>query len=230
MISASTPDLGTVMQILTTAYEHYNLASEKMRNSMSGPDTTKPDRILASSMLLVPFATASQQVNHWISTHSGTKENYKKFLNTTPMDVIVIMRGVRTTLQTLSPEDFNDHARPSGDEDSTSLDLLWPAEFGTPLRIPPSRVRVMFPVVTATIQGAFSKLQERLSYASLCHEGSHDVSSSACSATFDYLNMIRTNTFSPDEPVSCPSSSSTAESLFDPVELAFPHMAPWPHG
>jgi hypothetical protein len=227
MISASAPDLGSVMRILTTAYEHYNMASEKMRGLMSGPDTTKAESILASSILLVPFSTASQQVNHWISTHSKTTEEHKKLLIITPKNVIVFMRGVQTTLQTLARQDFNPPAHTTADEDSTIFNPSWPLEQGISLPIPTSRSHLMFPIIAFTIQRAFSKLQERLSHASPCQEGSHDASLPACSAALDCLNMIRTNTFSPYGSASYSSSNGTTETLSHPVELALPHVALW---
>ena len=67
----SPPDLSAVNQVLMSGYRHYNLASEQLRKMISQLDGSNVEPLLASNMLLVAFAAASQQINHWISSRSG---------------------------------------------------------------------------------------------------------------------------------------------------------------
>lgn len=94
------PDSNAVNKVLMAGCQHYNLASERMRGSISRPDTLKLEPLLASALMLVPFATASQQINHWDSARSELRKPHK-LLSSTPRDIIIIMRGIRATLQTL---------------------------------------------------------------------------------------------------------------------------------
>jgi hypothetical protein len=190
------PSTSAVNQVLNAGYRHYNLASEQMRESISRPDNLEPDHLLASAVLLVPFATASQRINHWISRRS-TKESSPKLLSTTPRDAIILMRGIRTTLQTLycgklisnlelaTPESAVPIHSPSAESDISPAPAL-----------APSRTHAMLSIVASTSEGAFSKLQERLDSASFNGEGGNE-GLSACYAAFKTLDGLRIRALSP---------------------------------
>jgi hypothetical protein len=203
-----------VIQILMAGYWHYNLASKQMRESISRPDTLKPDHLLASAVLLVPFATASQQINHWISTRSRRKVS-TKLLSVTPRDAIILMRGIRTTLQTLCCSNFISSlelaTEPAGPAYSPSV------ESNISSALPPLPTHVMFAIVATTSQSAFSTLQERLDCASFHqNEGGGD-SLSACKAAFKILDFLRTRAF------------STTEESFESAPVPLPQMPTWLH-
>lgn len=106
------PDMDTVNPLLLTGDRYYNLAIQQIREWMSSPISLEPEILLASAVLLVPFATGSQQINHWMSSNSVTGGSCK-LLSTTQRDVIVIMRAIRKMLETQrsgtsSPDQAND--------------------------------------------------------------------------------------------------------------------------
>lgn len=219
------PDTDTVNQVLLTGYQHYNLASERMRESISGPGTLKPEPLIASTLILVPFVTASQQINHWISSRSGAQKSHK-LLSSTPRDVIIIMRGIRAMLLTLDCNGL-----------STDVDLSPETECGVdrspalPMANPRltapacSRTHVMSAMVAATSQGAFSKLQQRLD--SVLHYQSNclDHALSACSTAFQILEQIRSSAFYRINS-SLLFSSPVADSLEPELTTSLP-ITPW---
>jgi hypothetical protein len=222
-------DTDTVNQVLLTGYQHYNLASEKMRESISGPGTLKPEPLIASALILVPFATASQQINHWIASRSGAQESHK-LLSSTPRDVIIIMRGIQTMLRTLDCGGL-----------STNLDLSPETECGIdrssalPASNPnlatpaPSRTHVMSSMVAATSRGAFLKLQQRLDSVLLYQSDFPDHSLAACSAAFEILEQIRSSAFCTinSSPSPSPSLSSPVTDSLSPKPTSSSQIAPW---
>ncbi|KAF1811897.1 hypothetical protein P152DRAFT_488116 [Eremomyces bilateralis CBS 781.70] len=225
------PDISVVSQALMTGYRHYSLASEQMRESISCPGDLKPEPLLASTLMLVPFAAASQQINHWISSKSGTPEP-RRLLSTTPRDVIIMMRGIRTTLQTLDSGNLSPNIRLSLEPEFTtdSSPMVSDANIG-PAAITPPRTHVMVPIVAATSHGAFSKLQTRLESAVLYHSDGPDGPLSACSAAFEILKDIRNNAFSTSNLPPSSSPNNPVEDSFEPETepVSLSQVAPWLH-
>jgi hypothetical protein len=233
----SSRDPTVISQILTTAYRHYNLASARMRELMSRTDTLKPEVLLASNILLVPFASGIQQVIHWISTRCETKVS-PKLLCTTPRDVTVIMRGARTMVQELVCDGVSPSVETPQEVDFATDSSPWSQEHHTsPPALPPSRTHVMYPILAATSQRAFSKLQERLAFASLCrsstscggpgHKKFADDDLSACFAAFEVLSHIGTSAFfSSKVSKSTPSNNTNIKSL-KTKEISLPQVTPW---
>lgn len=155
-------DTIAVSQVLTTAHRHYNSASEQMRKLMSKTEDFRPEPILASTILLVPFAAASQQIHHWISSKFRTKSS-RKILSTTPRDVIIMMRGVRTILQALKFDDLSSNIDIPQQTDC-AVDNSWLLESNhlpsTPPGPPSSHTHVLFAILADTSQRYFSNLQE----------------------------------------------------------------------
>ena len=217
----SLPNIRAVKEVLMTGYRHYNLASEGIRESISRPEASKPEPLLASAMLLVPFATASQRINHWISSRSETQTSYK-LLQTTPRDVIVITRGIQATLKTLDCGSLSPNHQPSPEE-KFALDSppALPDINAQPASLAPSRTHVMFPILAATSETAFVKLQERLESTSLYHSSGRKDSLSACGAAFAVLRDIRNTAFSSSSP------NELLEKSFQPQLVSLPQVAPW---
>jgi hypothetical protein len=223
------PETDTVNQVLLTGYQHYNLASERMRVSISGPSTLKLEPLIASALMLVPFATASQQINHWISSRSGTQESHK-LLSSTPRDVIIIMRGIRTMLQTLDCGGFSTNVDLCP-ETECEIDRSSALPAANPRLTAPasSRTHVMSAMVAATSRGAFSKLQQCLDTVRVYQSDCTNHSLSACSAAFEVLEQIRSSAFytidsSPSPP---PSFSSPVVHSLEPEPTSSSEIAPW---
>jgi hypothetical protein len=219
------PSIDTVQKILRTGYQHYSLASEQMRESISQPDTLQIETLLASTVLLVPWATASQQLYHWISTRSGVQGSHIP-LSTTPRDVIIIMRGIRTTIESLE----NDNVIPDHFQSlrtGSMIDSSPAVEEAEPLNLASSRNHVMFPIVTATSQRSFSKLQNNIESTLLCQNGRPNDNLSACITAFGVLNQIRTNAFSKPSQASSFSTDSLVEKTLEPNSIAASHIPQW---
>ncbi|PGH13487.1 hypothetical protein AJ79_03617 [Helicocarpus griseus UAMH5409] len=227
----SPPDINAVNRILMTGYRHYNMASERMRESISQLDTLKVEHLLASTLLLVPFATSTQQINHWISERTGLQEAHKPLL-TTPRDVIIMLRGIQSTLQTLGC-------------DTSEPSYLFPQEiklvdyhpsliietFTEPIPLRTSRTHAMAPIIAATSQKAFIDLQKRLE--SVYPDSNNDSNNnsegptSACSTAFRILNSIRINAFSAQNPTLSPLPCNPEEVPFEPESVSSSQVASW---
>jgi hypothetical protein len=223
LISGNTrPNINAVNQILMIGYEHYNLASEQIRESISGPDAVEPEPLLASAGLLVPFATASQQINHWISRKNAAQDASRP-LSTTPRDVIIIMRGIRATRQSLacasSVSDLDTDRDTAHAIDSTSVLRKVTTPPATPA---PSRAHVMYPILATTSQKAFSVLQERLDSASLLQCDHANEPLSACRTAYRLLANMRDHTFSAASTL----NTATAGPHLSKQRLS-PQAAPW---
>jgi hypothetical protein len=213
------PSLDDINEILIRGYRHYNLASEQMRQLISQPDSAKTDPLLASTVLLVPFAAASQQINHWISKRTRTPES--KPLSTTPRDVIVMMRGIRTTLETLTYDDLTIRKTAFAAGYSSPFDQFLKSGY---LAAP--YTHEMFPIVASTSQGAFSKLRARLE---CCQENaqSPDDQLHACMMAFDVLLNIRTVTFSPLHSSTPTSMEPEFEQSYGFDSISMPQIRSW---
>jgi transcription factor-like protein len=221
------PETSRISRILMTGYRHYNLACEQMRESISRSDSSELETLLASALVLVPFATASQQVNHWVSTRSEIQDS-NKLLSITPRDVIIIMRGIQTTIHTLECGSLNSTLKQSLGEDTAfgSSSVLPEVNTGRAVSVP-SRTHVMFSILVATSQGAFSKLQKNLESAFLYRSNESGDSLSACSAAFKILKGIRSNAFSTPDLSSAPSVESRIEESSEPKSVFSLQIAPW---
>lgn len=167
-------DVETVREAMSTGYQHYNIASESMRDAIASPDASKQEPLVAS-VVLVPFAAASQQIEQWISTRSTDEKPTKHLLKSTPRDIIVIMQGIRTMLYSLSYIDLN------------TRDNLTHAS----LTQTPSRTHMLSEIVASTSASAFAILARRLDSIEP-HEG--------LSSAFATLCHIRTSTLSMSPP------------------------------
>ncbi|KAF2121079.1 hypothetical protein BDV96DRAFT_640489 [Lophiotrema nucula] len=224
------PSTNAVTDVLMTGYRHYNSASEKMRDSLSQPDALqKPDPLLASALLLIPFATSSQQINHWISSRSDKQESIR-LLSTTPRDVIVIMNGIRMTLQSLEHGSMSPafgHSPATDFDIEHQLGLLSNAldPQASPAR---SRNHAMYSIVATTSEKATSRLQSRIESAGFYYNDGPYESLSPCSAAFKILKNIRNSTFATPTPFSATSLAELPRDELETVELVLePRSSPW---
>ncbi|PQE29559.1 C6 transcription factor protein [Rutstroemia sp. NJR-2017a BBW] len=214
------PSLDDVNELLMTGYRHYNLASEQMRYLISQPDSTKTDPLLASTVLLVPFAAASQQINHWISKRTRTPES--KPLSTTPRDVIVMMRGIRTTLETLTCDDLAIR-KP---EFAVNYSLPFSPILKSGDLAAPYYTHEMFAIVASTSQGAFSKLRARLECCQKNAQATDD-QLYACMVAFEVLLNIRSITFSPSHSFPPTLIEPEFEQSYQLDSMSMPQIRSW---
>jgi hypothetical protein len=217
------PDISTVSNILMAGYHHYNLASERLRELISRPSPANAEPLLAAPPLLVPFATASQQINHWISSRSEGHPS-QKLLATTPRDVIILSRGISATIRALashpsssslptSPQTFLSEELDNMDMDASGLDTyndspLNPSPpaatlLATPL--PPSHNHPMYHIIKSTSEAAFAKLQDRLDSAFIFSSPTsqsentsiNPAALAACASALEYISTLRSAVFPP---------------------------------
>jgi hypothetical protein len=236
MAKETTSDARAVGEILMTGYEHYNLASKMMRDMLSQPELSTPEPLLASAMLLVPFATASQQVNHWISCQVESPGS-TKLLSTTPRDVIVVMRGIRTIIDALQSGAIAPAIHGAAD---VSLDLPSALlETNRSQTVAPSRTHVLYQTIATTSQQAFSKLQQHLelellqqkthywtnaqTHQNTNRDQSPNESLSACIAAFEVLNKLRDGAFSA-------SQASVVVESHETEAPSLPQLSAWFRG
>ncbi|KAL4778217.1 hypothetical protein BJX76DRAFT_366573 [Aspergillus varians] len=219
------PDVGLVSDILMTGYRHYNLASARIRELISRPSSSNAEPLLAAPPLLVPFATSSQQINHWISSKTGGQSS-QKLLSTTPRDVIIISRGISATIRALEA-DTSPYISPQSSipEEMDAMDDYTAALTTTPTSLPPSHSHPMFPIIASTSQAAFTKLQDRINSAILfCL--SPNPSLAACASAFEVLSTLRSAVFPPP-----PSDSQSKTSRPLPASMthppSLPQVPPW---
>ncbi|KAF2832164.1 hypothetical protein CC86DRAFT_366046 [Ophiobolus disseminans] len=220
-------DTHTVNQVLLTGYQHYNLASERMREAISRTDVLEPGPLIAGALMLIPFATSSQQTNNWISSRSGAQSPHKP-LPSTPRNVMVMMRGIRTMLQTL------DCAGPGAHDDLRSekgrnfdVQLASPAASLKFSNLAPSRTHFMNAIVASTSQSAFSKLKNRLYSAQMAQIGRPNSFLSACSAAFDIMEDIRSTAFSTTCSSASPLFRNPKTNLVNHESTCCSRIAPW---
>lgn len=220
------PDSSTVSRVLMTGYQHFNLASERIRGLISSPCFLTPEPLLASAVLLVPFATASQQINHWISNRSKAKESCK-LLSTTPRDAIIIMRAIRTKLQTLHcdspslPRELSQKLELASDSLSTEMTISQKAALA------PSRTHVMVPILASTVQRAFARLQQSLDFALLNCSDDPEGILPACGAAFEVLKYIGSKTFPSSNISSILSLIERTKEPFEPKSVPLPQVSLW---
>ncbi|KAF2007067.1 hypothetical protein P154DRAFT_182220 [Amniculicola lignicola CBS 123094] len=209
-------DIAAVNQVLMAGYRHYNRASEQTRDLISQPNTPKPEHLLASTPFLIGFATASQQINHWIESRKPTRDPSQPLIASL-RDTIILIKGLRATLQVLRRDDVSSSHKMAyepelpNENEPALLESKPPAT--TP---PPSHTHVMYPMIAATSEGAFSRLQERLDSTSLSY--GDDASLVACAEAFQRLSTVRNLTFSSHAPPT-PLSLDNASKL--------PRLPPW---
>ncbi|KAF2770797.1 hypothetical protein EJ03DRAFT_55708 [Teratosphaeria nubilosa] len=215
-----------VRDTLMLGYQRYNSASEQMRKMLAAGDRAEQEVLLVTQLLLVPFAAASQQVNHWLSSKKACWEGAEEplgSLSSSPRDIAVIMKGIKTTIESMaSGDDFS----PPQDQD-TSTKLPTPPALmhnrTTQKTNPPTATSHPFhPLISATSSDALTILSARLQNLSttpLRHN--HDLQ--ICHQALEILQKIRNACFHQTPPSPLPFDPS------QPGAHTTQHLKPWLH-
>ncbi|KAL2835323.1 hypothetical protein BJY01DRAFT_252790 [Aspergillus pseudoustus] len=230
------PDISTVSNVLMTGYYHYNLASERLRELISRPSAANAEPLLAAPPLLVPFATSSQQINHWISSRSEGQHPSQKLLATTPRDVIILSRGISATIRALAAHPSSSSSSSSSSSLPTSPQSLLTEELDSmaiddynplltapipPLgTLPSSHNHPMYHIIKTTSEAAFAKLQDRIDSAfifssspittttnSQTQQVDPSIALSACASAFEFISTLRSAVFPPSHLAATGASS-----------------------
>ncbi|KAF2097668.1 hypothetical protein NA57DRAFT_56859 [Rhizodiscina lignyota] len=231
MISHDAPDPAAIHQTLLTGYQHHTRALEQMQVLISERKSSNREFLVANSVLLVPFASAFQRINHWISTRASSAPSQKRRLSITPRNFIIFLRGVQTTREALHSDDTtttSDTVDFSSPWDNVSTFQHIDSQTASAA---PSRTHLTFPILAATSQRAFSELQRRLEFVSMtpskaAWQDDNQSLVSNCIAAFDVLDDIRTHTFSGSESLTPSAMENSSESPSHP-RASVPQTASW---
>jgi hypothetical protein len=183
------PEMNEVHMVLMRGYQHYNMASKSMRMKLSRSSTVEANQVMTSTLMVLPFAAASQQISHWLSTQSTNQCLYTP-LSSTPRDVITFVRGARTIMETLLPilSIAGTNATTDANRDSTATTGPY---LTTSERLYKQETKS---IIVSDSCDAWSQLQRRL--GALCYDVddplNHEVS--ACKVALDVLVHLRTST------------------------------------
>ena len=212
------PNPSDVNELLMIGYEHYSASNGHMRDLLGQPSGSGKECLLTASLLLVPFAAASQQISRWLSQHTHDPFS-SRLLRTTPRDLIVLMRGIRVTLAE------------SGSEDKLRPDERagrWPFSPSIAVEQSPARGHVMAPIIATTVEKALLRVAHRLHEVQRRHAGSHYVSGlmTACAAAVEILATIAKSTF---EELSADDTStlSVGATTLSRDPTSVPHVTTW---
>lgn len=184
MISQDTsPEISAVHTVLLRGYHHYNMASKIMRMKLSHSGVMDADQVMTSTLMVLPFAAASQQISHWLSTQRTDLRSYIP-LSSTPRDVITFARGARTIMEILFPmlstTDVNRVSTATMDDSHLRASEL------------PSKQRIKSMIVSSS-RDAWAQLQTRLDALSYDGDNPLDHEVSACKHAFGVLVDLRSS-------------------------------------
>lgn len=199
MICSGMANPRVVRKLLLAGYQHHTATLEQMRALIAEPQAINREPMLATAVMVVPFSIAFQHVNHWVlrNTSGGS---YRKRLSVRARDTLILVRGVKTVLLALDSTAATSPALvpPTGAPWTTGLTPEAENMISSTIPANPSRTHLMFPILTATSERAFSSLETAINFVSLDY--SHDSATvSACAEAFDVLNNIRIDTFTPSD-------------------------------
>ncbi|OAG43018.1 hypothetical protein AYO21_02637 [Fonsecaea monophora] len=184
-------DPETVRHILDMGLEHHTLALEQMRTMTSRPRESDTQPLIASSLMLVPFALAFQHIQHWVLRAKGARTTDLL----TPRDMILLLRGIRTTIVALN----SNPVEPGTSKSKSPWETMFSAaaqsagDAATDSPTIPERSHTMFPVVGATFHQASSQLRCRIECALAGPQV--DENMAAVYGAYEILSDIMTSTF-----------------------------------
>ena len=194
-ISNGSADPEIVRQLLDLGLQHHTLALEQMRTMASCPRESDVQPLLASALMLVPFALAFQHIQHWVLFATGSQNTDLL----TPRDAILLLRGIGTTIVALN----SNRADSRGLESKTPWDTMFSAQITstgskefTPI---PERSHTMFPVLAATFHQALSQLQCKIESGLATNQA--DENTASVLAAYDILKDIMSSTFSASKEI-----------------------------
>lgn len=209
------PETEAVHKVLLAGYRHYDQASRKMRELISQPDTMEREALVVSTFVLVPFATASQQIHHWISSRRG-KGKPLDILSSTPRDVITMLRGLRTMLETAEPR-YTDRRQLLTKQDLNTRSISV-QRLTSPIVLISSRTKIIATMIETSCEDAFSALKRRLHSLNLCE-------SDPCVVAFDALEQISHSAFSMAKLSEASSKSTPVAEYLRIQAIQFPLIA-----
>lgn len=189
MISRKAPPrTNEVHIVLLRGYQHYNMASKIMRLKLSASGIADADQVMTSTLMVLPFAAASQQISHWLSTQNLDRRSHIP-LSSTPRDVITFVRGARTMMETLLPIPSIAGTNTTTDINQDSVAATDP-HLNTPERPYKEKVRLM---VVFGSHDALSQVQRRLHALYYGAGDPIDHNALACKAALGVLVALRTS-------------------------------------
>ncbi len=188
IMSNGSADPDTVSQLLDTGLQHHTLALEQWRTMSLCPGESDVQPLLASALLMCPFAFAFQHIQHWVLFTKGSQST--DIL--TPRDAVMLLRGIFTTILALDSIRADSICAEAG----TPWSSIFPAQItdskdGTSI---PERSHPMFPCLAATFNQALSQLQGRFEYGLTTPQA--DEKSASVFGMYDILSEIMSCIFS----------------------------------
>ncbi|KZM20142.1 sequence-specific DNA binding RNA polymerase II transcription factor [Ascochyta rabiei] len=183
------PKASAVYQVLLRGYQHLGQASDRMRKTLSDSGSTDLESLITSTLVLVPFAAASQQIDHWISSRSKTEQSNVR-LSSTPRNMITFVRGMRGMLEVLPPDlsvvGYDNLANISQGMNKATRTAFGSTESSASKEIPSTSK-----TITVGSRQALVRLGLRLN--SLCSEYNDPLNHEliACKKAFEVLEQIR---------------------------------------
>ena len=196
---SANPDI--VRQLLDLGLQHHTLALQQMRTMASRPGESDIQPLLASALIMAPFALAFQHIQHWVLLANGSKDTDLL----TPRDAILLLRGIGTTIVALN----SNRADSRSPKSETPWDKMFSAQITdfkdfTPI---PERSHTMFPVLAATFHQALSQLHRRIESGLATHQA--DENTASVFHAYVILSDIMSNTFSDSRKTEVPSEDTT---------------------
>ncbi|EXJ72405.1 uncharacterized protein A1O5_04909 [Cladophialophora psammophila CBS 110553] len=194
-ISSGSADPERIRQILDLGLQHHTLALEQMRTMTSRPRESDTQPLLASALMLVPFALAFQHIQHRVLLAKGLLQDTDLL---TPRDTILLLRGIRTTIVALNSTRVESR--------SPTFQTPWDTMFSSQVAdhpdfaTIPERSHTMFPFLAATFHQALSHLRCRIESALATPQADDDHTASTFDA-YEILNGIMTSTFSDSQSI-----------------------------
>jgi len=188
-ISKGSADPEVVRQLLDLGLQHHTLALEQMQTMTSCLRESDTQPLLASALLLVPFALAFQHIQHWVLLASGLRDTDLL----TPRDAVLLLRGIGATILALN----SNSAESRGPRPDTPWNTMFSAQITTDSKdyaTIPERSHSIFPILAATFHKALSQLQRRIESDPATPQA--DENTAAVLDAYNILNDIMSSTFS----------------------------------
>ncbi|KIX96818.1 uncharacterized protein Z520_07538 [Fonsecaea multimorphosa CBS 102226] len=184
-----------VRHILDLGLEHHTLALEQMRTMTSHPRESDTQPLLASALVIVPFALAFQHIQHWVVRARGLPQQDADLV--TPRDMILLLRGIRTTIVALN----SNLVENGGSKPKSFWDTMLSSQPVDPTEAPtmPERLHTMYPILASTFYQASWQLKCRIEGALASPQVDEKIDS--ITETYEILNDIMSSTF-----LDCPRS------------------------
>ncbi|OAP61261.1 hypothetical protein AYL99_03462 [Fonsecaea erecta] len=201
-IASAGADPETVRHILDRGLEHHTRALQQMRTMTSRPREADTQPLLVSALMLVPFALAFQHIQHWVlcarnASTTTTTTTAPDLL--TPRDMILLLRGIRTTIVALNSNRVESEASTSASPWDTMQSSSSTAQGTDPNEFPTmvARSHAQYPILAATFQQASWQLRCRIENArAVSPRGDENIA--AVFEAYEILNDIMTSTFTDD--------------------------------